>query len=56
MKIRKKQSVEQGVPGYGPQVVAMHTPSHAAKLCRYGRGPIQNPDVQRPEISKIMVR
>ena len=46
MKIRKKQSVEQGVPGYGPQVAAMHTPPHAANLFRYGRGPIQNPDVR----------
>jgi hypothetical protein len=45
MKIRKKQSVEQGVPGYGPQVAAMHTPPHAANLFGYGRGPIQNPDV-----------
>ena len=47
MKSRKKQSVEQGVPGYGPQVAAMHTPPHAANLFRCGRGPIQNPDVRR---------
>ena len=56
MKIRKNESVEQGVPGYGPQVAAMHTPPHAANLFRCGRGPIQNPDVQRPEISEITVR
>ena len=49
MKSRKKQSVEQGVPGYGPQVAAMHTPPHAANLFRYGRGPIQNPDVSGNE-------
>ena len=42
-----KMRAEQWGPGYGPQVAAMHTPPHAAMPCRYGRGPIQTPDVQR---------
>ena len=33
MKFRKNnESVEQGVPGYDPQVAAMHWPSLAAKV------------------------
>ena len=42
-----KMRAEQGGPGYGPQAAAMHTLPHAANLCRYGRGPIQTPDVRR---------
>ena len=45
MKIRKNESVEQGGPGYGPQVAAMHTLPHAANLSSTARGPIQTPDV-----------
>jgi len=56
MKSRKKQSVEQGVPGYGPQVAAMHTPPHAANLFRCGRGPIQNPDVGTQKMKNRMTR
>ncbi len=46
MKIRKIQSVEQGGPGYGPQVAAMHTLPLAARLPSTARGPIQTPDVR----------
>ena len=41
----KNESVEQWVPGYGPQAAAMHTLPLAAHLHRTARGPIQNPDV-----------
>jgi hypothetical protein len=42
-----KMRAEQWGPGYGPQAAAMHTLPHAAMLCRYGRGPIQTPDVRQ---------
>jgi len=45
MKMKQKRG-EQWGPGYGPQAAAMHTPPHAAMPCRYGRGPIQTPDVR----------
>jgi len=34
---------EQGVPGYGPQVVAMQSPSHATIVYRIARGPSPEP-------------
>ena len=40
-----KMRAEQGGPGYGPQVAAMHTLPHAAHLWSTARGPIQTPDV-----------
>ena len=40
-----KMRAEQGGPGYGPQVAAMHTLPHAAHLSSTARGPIQTPDV-----------
>jgi hypothetical protein len=51
-----KMRAEQRGPGYGPQAAAMHTLPHAAHLSSTARGPIQTPDVQRPEISKITVK
>ena len=38
MKFRKNESIEQGVAGYDPQVVAMHTPRLAATLSSTARG------------------
>ena len=43
MKIRKNESVEQGVPGYGPQVIAWQWPSLAAKVILTARGPSPEP-------------
>ena len=43
MKIRKNESVEQGVAGYDPQVVAMHTPPLAARLSSTARGSSPEP-------------
>ena len=43
----KNESVEQWVPGYGPQAAAMHTLPLAAHLSCTVRGPIQNPDVRQ---------
>jgi hypothetical protein len=34
---------EQGVPGYGPQAVAMRSPSHATIVYRIARGPSPEP-------------
>ena len=45
MKSRKNESVEQGVPVYDPQVVAMHTLPLAAHLSSTARGSCLNPDV-----------
>ena len=39
----KTDSVQQGVPGYGPQVVAMQSPSHATIVYRIARGPSPEP-------------
>ena len=39
----KTNSVQQGVPGYGPQVVAMQSPSHATIVYRIARGPSPEP-------------
>ena len=47
MKIRKNESVEQGVPGYGPQVVAMQAPPHAATYTGTAVGRRLNPDVRQ---------
>ena len=38
MKPRKNEIVEQGVAGYDPQVVAMHTLPLAARLSGTARG------------------
>ena len=44
-KSEKNKRAEQGGPGYGPQVAAMHTLPLAANLLSTARGPIQTPDV-----------
>ena len=41
--IKKRKRTEQGVPGYDPQAVAMHTPSHAAHLSSTARGSSPEP-------------
>ena len=46
VKNRENESVEQGVPVYDPQVVAMHTLPLAAHLSSTARGSRLNPDVR----------
>ena len=41
----EEYSVQQSVPGYDPQLVAMHTLPLAAKLSGTARGSRLNPDV-----------
>ena len=43
MKSRKNESVEQGVPGYGPQLVAMRWLFLAALAILTARGPSPEP-------------
>ena len=48
-KIEEKSEFQQSVPGYDPQVVAMHTPPLAATLSSTARGSCLNPDVGHKE-------
>ena len=43
MKFRKNESVEQGVAGYGPQVIAWRWPPLAALAILTARGPSPEP-------------
>ena len=43
MKFRKNESIEQGVAGYGPQVIAWHWPPLAALAILTARGPSPEP-------------
>ena len=43
MKSRKNESIEQGVPGYGPQVIAWRWPPLAAFVILTARGPSPEP-------------
>ena len=43
MKSRKNEGVEQGVAGYGPQVIARHWPPLAAFAILTARGPSPEP-------------
>ena len=45
MKIRKNESVEQGVAGYGPQVIAWRWPPLVAFVILTAVGRRLNPDV-----------
>ena len=46
--MKRNENAEQGVPGYGPQAVAMQRVSLATKVYSTAVGRRLNPDVQRP--------
>jgi hypothetical protein len=42
---KNENCIEQSVPGYGPQIIALRWPPHAANIILYACGPILTRDV-----------